>query len=141
MTFHFIFFFHRRIIGETRVFFYNFYIQYISDYIVSEYYYSITQTTVLKMLSLYVNIYFNRSFINRYTDPSAWIYLHVLYITICIDEDLDSIISTFPGPLIDNILSTSTIPVHMLILILLIQTNNWIRKPEYQSQFKRYMYM
>lgn len=139
MTFHFIFF-HRRVIGETRVF-YDFYIQYISDYIVSEYYYSITQTTILKMLSLYVNIYFNRSFINRYTDPSAWIYLHVLYITICIDEDLDSIISTFPGPLIDNILSTSTIPVHMLILIFLIQTNNWIRKPEYQSQFKRYMYI
>lgn len=139
MTFHFIFF-HRRVIGETRVF-YNFYIQYISDYIVSEYYYSITQTTILKMLSLYVNIYFNRSFINRCTDPSAWIYLHVLYITICIDEDLDSIISTFPGPLIDNIFSTSTIPVHMLILILLIQTNNWIRKPEYQSQFKRYMYI
>lgn len=141
MTFHFIFFFSSSDNWRNKGFFYNFYIQYISDYIVSEYYYSITQTTVLKMLSLYVNIYFNRSFINRYTDPSAWIYLHVLYITICIDEDLDSIISTFPGPLIDNILSTSTIPVHMLILILLIQTNNWIRKPEYQSQFKWYMYM
>lgn len=140
MTFHFIFF-SSSDNWRNKGFFYNFYIQYISDYIVSEYYYSITQTTVLKMLSLYVNIYFNRSFINRYTDPSAWIYLHVLYITICIDEDLDSMISTFPGPLIDNILSTSTIPVHMLILILLIQTNNWIRKPEYQSQFKRYMYM